>query len=100
MDSAGDVSLSDCLSHSKAETAVVGAGSATLGAYEYSRIYKEKVKHFHDSRILRKEFKVGQKLYHEGLNLSSIMCEVEIITLTESIIPKNPPEAVPKSPYT
>ncbi|RDY07073.1 pol, partial [Mucuna pruriens] len=33
-----------------------------LEAYENSWIYKEKVKHFHDSRILRKEFKVGQKL--------------------------------------
>ncbi|RDY04280.1 hypothetical protein CR513_11998, partial [Mucuna pruriens] len=33
-----------------------------LEAYENSRIYKEKVKHFHDNRILRKEFKVGQKV--------------------------------------
>ncbi|RDX75619.1 hypothetical protein CR513_44482, partial [Mucuna pruriens] len=33
-----------------------------LEAYENSRIYKEKGKHFHDSRILRKEFKVGQKV--------------------------------------
>ncbi|RDY06068.1 Pol polyprotein, partial [Mucuna pruriens] len=33
-----------------------------LEAYENSQIYKEKVKHFHDSRILRKEFKVGQKV--------------------------------------
>ena len=27
-----------------------------LEAYENSKIYKEKVKRFHDSRILRKEF--------------------------------------------
>ncbi|RDX79738.1 hypothetical protein CR513_39811, partial [Mucuna pruriens] len=33
-----------------------------LEAYENSWIYKEKVKHFHDSRILRKEFKVGRKV--------------------------------------
>ncbi|RDX77209.1 Retrovirus-related Pol polyprotein, partial [Mucuna pruriens] len=33
-----------------------------LKAYENSKIYKEKVKRFHDSMILRKEFKVGQKV--------------------------------------
>ncbi|RDX97699.1 hypothetical protein CR513_19514, partial [Mucuna pruriens] len=33
-----------------------------LKDYENSRIYKESVKHFHDSRILRKEFKVDQKV--------------------------------------
>ncbi|RDX98243.1 hypothetical protein CR513_18852, partial [Mucuna pruriens] len=33
-----------------------------LEAYENFQIYKEKVKHFHDSRILRKEFKIGQKV--------------------------------------
>ena len=32
-----------------------------LEAYENSKIYKEKVKRFHDSRILRKEFHIGQK---------------------------------------
>ena len=35
-------------------------------AYESARIYKEKMKVFHDKMISRKEFKVGQKvlLYH------------------------------------
>ncbi|RDX77645.1 hypothetical protein CR513_42197, partial [Mucuna pruriens] len=33
-----------------------------LEAYENSRIYKQKVKQFHDQQILRKEFQVGQKL--------------------------------------
>ncbi|RDY11576.1 hypothetical protein CR513_03744, partial [Mucuna pruriens] len=33
-----------------------------LEAYENSRIYKEKVKQFHDSKILRKEFRVDQKI--------------------------------------
>ena len=35
-------------------------------AYESARIYKEKMKVFHDKMIFRKEFKVGQKvlLYH------------------------------------
>ena len=33
-----------------------------LEAYENSKIYKEKVKRFHDSRILRKEFHIGQKV--------------------------------------
>ncbi|CAN6721058.1 unnamed protein product [Malus baccata var. baccata] len=32
------------------------------GAYESSRIYKEKTKAFHDSQILRKEFQPGQKV--------------------------------------
>ncbi|RDX87946.1 Retrovirus-related Pol polyprotein from transposon 17.6, partial [Mucuna pruriens] len=33
-----------------------------LEAYENSWIYKEKVKQFHDNRILRKEFRVSQKV--------------------------------------
>ena len=33
-----------------------------LKAYENSKIYKEKVKRFHDSRILRKDFHIGQKV--------------------------------------
>ncbi|XP_073133456.1 uncharacterized protein [Henckelia pumila] len=33
-----------------------------LGAYENSRIYKEKMKLFHDNSILRKQFNVGQKV--------------------------------------
>ncbi|RDY13143.1 gag-pol, partial [Mucuna pruriens] len=42
-----------------------------LEAYENSRIYKQKVKQFHDNRFLRKEFKVGQKvlLFHSRLKL-------------------------------
>ena len=40
-------------------------------AYENSRIYKEKTKLFHDQRISRKTFLVGQKvlLYHSRLKL-------------------------------
>ncbi|RDX86972.1 hypothetical protein CR513_31625, partial [Mucuna pruriens] len=101
-----------------------------LEAYENSQIYKKKVKHYHDSRILRKEFSVGQKdgpfvvtnvfpygaveirdeannktfkvnghqlkPYHEGPNINSTMGEVEIITLVEPVIPKNPPKEVPE----
>ncbi|KAL2327614.1 hypothetical protein Fmac_021041 [Flemingia macrophylla] len=42
-----------------------------LQAYENSRIYKEKVKKFHDSQILRKEFSIGQKvlLFNSRLKL-------------------------------
>ncbi|RDX83651.1 hypothetical protein CR513_35418, partial [Mucuna pruriens] len=42
-----------------------------LEAYENSRIYKQKVKQFHDNQILRKEFKVSQKvfLFHSRLKL-------------------------------
>ena len=40
-------------------------------AYESSRIYKEKAKAYHDSKLIRKEFAVGQKvlLYHSRLRL-------------------------------
>ncbi|RDX89397.1 hypothetical protein CR513_28887, partial [Mucuna pruriens] len=42
-----------------------------LDAYENSRIYKQKVKKFHDQQILRKEFRVGQKvlLFNSRLKL-------------------------------
>ncbi|RDX72052.1 hypothetical protein CR513_48520, partial [Mucuna pruriens] len=42
-----------------------------LEAYENSRIYKQKVKQFHDNQILRKKFKVSQKvlLFHSCLKL-------------------------------
>ncbi|RDX92305.1 pol, partial [Mucuna pruriens] len=33
-----------------------------LKAYENSKIYKQKVKNFHDQKILRKDFHVGQKV--------------------------------------
>ena len=44
-----------------------------LEAYENSSIYKDKVKRFHDSRILRKEFHIGQKvlLFNSRLKLIS-----------------------------
>ncbi|RDX65721.1 hypothetical protein CR513_55599, partial [Mucuna pruriens] len=37
-----------------------------LEACENSQIYKEKVKRFHDNRILRKEVRVGQKIIADG----------------------------------
>ncbi|CAJ2671830.1 unnamed protein product [Trifolium pratense] len=42
-----------------------------LEAYESSRIYKEKTKHFHDKMISRKEFSVGQQvlLFNSRLKL-------------------------------
>ncbi|KAL0404316.1 UNVERIFIED_CONTAM: Retrovirus-related Pol polyprotein from transposon.6 [Sesamum radiatum] len=42
-------------------------------AYENSKIYKEKVKAFHDRAISRKEFSIGQKvlLFHSKLKLFS-----------------------------
>ncbi|RDX95762.1 hypothetical protein CR513_21675, partial [Mucuna pruriens] len=42
-----------------------------LEAYKNSRIYKQKVKKFHDQQILRKEFQVGQKvlLFNSSLKL-------------------------------
>ncbi|RDY07554.1 gag-pol, partial [Mucuna pruriens] len=42
-----------------------------LEAYENSRFYKQKVKHFHDQKILKKEFQVGQKvlLFNSRLKL-------------------------------
>lgn len=40
-------------------------------AYENSRIYKERMKVFHDKKILRKTFELGQKvlLYNSKLHL-------------------------------
>ncbi|RDY12258.1 hypothetical protein CR513_02958, partial [Mucuna pruriens] len=45
-----------------------------LEAYENSRIYKKKVKCFHDNMILRKEFRVSQKvlLFNSQLKLIAI----------------------------
>ncbi|RDY13890.1 hypothetical protein CR513_01122, partial [Mucuna pruriens] len=42
-----------------------------LEAYENSRIYKRKVKKFHDQKILRKDFSIGQKvlLFNSRLKL-------------------------------
>ncbi|RDY13636.1 hypothetical protein CR513_01393, partial [Mucuna pruriens] len=47
-----------------------------LEAYENSQIYKEKVKHFHDSKILRKEFSVRQKVLLFNSRLKLIVVEV------------------------
>ena len=40
-------------------------------AYENSKLYKERTKAYHDSKLIRKEFAVGQKvlLYHSRLRL-------------------------------
>jgi len=43
-----------------------------LQAYENSNIYKGKVKRFHDSRILRKEFHIGQKVLLFNFHLKLI----------------------------
>ncbi|RDY13872.1 hypothetical protein CR513_01138, partial [Mucuna pruriens] len=45
-----------------------------LEAYENSRNYKKKVKQFHDNQILRKEFRVSQKvlLFHSRLKLIAV----------------------------
>ena len=42
-----------------------------LDAYENSRIYKEKSKLFHDNMLIRKQFKIGQRvlLYNSRLKL-------------------------------
>ncbi|RDX82297.1 hypothetical protein CR513_36933, partial [Mucuna pruriens] len=48
-----------------------------LEAYENSKIYKKKVKQFHDQQILRKEFQVNQKvlLFNSRLKLiASKLC--------------------------
>ncbi|RDX85861.1 hypothetical protein CR513_32888, partial [Mucuna pruriens] len=44
---------------------------AVKQSYENSRIYKQKVKNFHDQKILRKDFQVGQKvlLFNSRLKL-------------------------------
>ncbi|RDY08669.1 hypothetical protein CR513_07068, partial [Mucuna pruriens] len=47
-----------------------------LEAYENSRIYKKKVKQFHDNRILRKEFRVSQKVLLFNSRLKLIVVEL------------------------
>lgn len=46
-------------------------GELRLEAYESSRIFKEKTKHFHDKMISRKEFSMGQHvlLFNSRLKL-------------------------------
>ncbi|RDX87723.1 gag-pol, partial [Mucuna pruriens] len=50
-----------------------------LEAYENSRIYKQKVKQFHDQKILRKDFFVGQKvlLFNSRLKLIAVQLKDE-----------------------
>ncbi|RDY09182.1 hypothetical protein CR513_06487, partial [Mucuna pruriens] len=50
-----------------------------LEAYENSRIYKQKVKIFHDQKILRKDFHVGQKvlLFNSRLKLIAVQLQDE-----------------------
>ncbi|RDX77269.1 hypothetical protein CR513_42629, partial [Mucuna pruriens] len=50
-----------------------------LEAYENARIYKQKVKQFHDQRILRKDFHIGQKvlLFNSRLKLIAVKLKDE-----------------------
>ncbi|RDX93501.1 hypothetical protein CR513_24229, partial [Mucuna pruriens] len=50
-----------------------------LEAYENSRIYKQTVKKFHDQKILRKDFHVGQKvlLFNSRLKLITVQLQDE-----------------------
>ncbi|RDY00601.1 gag-pol, partial [Mucuna pruriens] len=44
-----------------------------LEAYENARIYKQKVKKFHDQKILRKDLHIGQKVLHFNSRLKLIV---------------------------
>ncbi|XP_027342384.1 uncharacterized protein LOC113855101 [Abrus precatorius] len=48
-----------------------------LQAYENSRLYKEKVRRFHDTHILRKEFSIGQKVLLFNSRLKLIAVEIQ-----------------------
>ncbi|XP_027364502.1 uncharacterized protein LOC113871604 [Abrus precatorius] len=48
-----------------------------LQAYENSRLYKEKVRRFHDTHILRKEFFVGEKVLLFNFRLKLIAFEIQ-----------------------
>ncbi|RDX77887.1 hypothetical protein CR513_41907, partial [Mucuna pruriens] len=50
-----------------------------LEAFENARIYKQKVKKFHDHKILRKDFHVGQKvlLFNSRLKLTAVQLKDE-----------------------
>ncbi|RDX98821.1 hypothetical protein CR513_18209, partial [Mucuna pruriens] len=47
-----------------------------LEAYDNSKIYKEKVKQFYDNMILRKEFKMGEKVLLFNSRLKLIACKL------------------------
>ncbi|RDX86068.1 hypothetical protein CR513_32645, partial [Mucuna pruriens] len=55
-----------------------------LEVYENSRIYKQNLKQFHDSQILRKEFRVGQKVlwFNSRLKLIAVELKDEITNST------------------
>ncbi|RDY07271.1 pol, partial [Mucuna pruriens] len=57
-----------------------------LEAYENARIYKQKVKQFHDQQILRKEFQVDQKvlLFNSHLKLIAATQAESMLTPTPS----------------
>ncbi|RDY05348.1 hypothetical protein CR513_10826, partial [Mucuna pruriens] len=50
-----------------------------LESYENARIYKQKVKQFHDQKILRKDFHIGQKvlLFNSRLKLIAVQLRDE-----------------------
>ncbi|RDX75211.1 hypothetical protein CR513_44943, partial [Mucuna pruriens] len=48
-----------------------------LEVYENSQIYKKKVKQFHDQQILRKDFRVGQKVLLLNSRLKLIALELK-----------------------
>ncbi|XP_040865519.1 uncharacterized protein [Glycine max] len=48
-----------------------------LEAYENSKTHKENVERFHDSRILRKEFHIGQKVFLFNSHLKLISIEIK-----------------------
>ncbi|RDX96151.1 hypothetical protein CR513_21224, partial [Mucuna pruriens] len=47
-----------------------------LEAYENSQIYKQKIMQFHDRQILRKEFRVSQKVLLFNSRLKLIACKL------------------------
>ncbi|RDX67812.1 hypothetical protein CR513_53267, partial [Mucuna pruriens] len=62
-----------------------------LEAYENSRIYKQKVKKFHDQKILRKDFSVGQKVLLFNSRLKLIAKVDETVEAITSILEKDDP---------
>ena len=54
-------------------------------AYDNARIYKEKTKRWHDKKIMRKEFKVGEQviLYNSRLKLFTRKLSQDGVGLTQ-----------------
>ena len=58
------LNFDESLAGEKSKLQLLELEEMRLNAYESSRLYKEKVKAYHDKKLLKKEFKPGQQVFH------------------------------------